>query len=230
MKQLALGLADPPAPGFDNFVAGRNAELLDALRAQCEPDSSERMVYCWGEAGCGRTHLLQAGAAHASALGRQALWFPEAGGDGSALVLVDDVERLDGTAQIRLFGLYNELRDSGGCLLAAGNAAPAQLPLRADLITRLAWGLVYQVHVLTDGEKIAALERHARARGLRLPAEVSAYLLRHGRRDLRSLMATLDALDRYSLETKRAITLPLLRDLLHDNEMPITDSFQESTS
>lgn len=230
MKQLALGIADPPAPSFDNFVAGRNAELLDALRAQCELQSSERMIYCWGDAGSGRTHLLEAAAAQASLAGRRPRWFPEAGADAATLVLVDDVERLDAAAQERLFGLYNELRDSGGCLLAAGNAAPAQLRLRADVVTRLAWGLVYQVHELTDEEKIAALERHARARGLRLPAEVSAYLLRHGRRDLRSLMAALDALDRYSLETKRAITLPLLRDLLHDTETPTTDSFQESTS
>lgn len=229
MRQLALGIAEPPAPSFDNFVTGRNDELLAALHAQCLPQPVERMIYCWGETGSGRTHLLQAAAQHALAMGRRSTWFSETVTDASALVLVDDVERLDAAAQARLFGLYNELREGGGCLLAAGSAAPAHLPLRPDLLTRLAWGLVYQVHALTDQEKVAALERHAQARALRLPAEVSAYLLRHGRRDMRSLMATLDALDRHSLETKRPITLPLLRDLLQD-AAPMTDSLQESPS
>jgi DnaA-homolog protein len=229
MRQLALRIAEPPAPGFDNFVTCRNAELLAALHAQCLPQPAERMIYCWGEPGSGRTHLLQAAARHAPAMGRRSTWFSEEVADASALVLVDDVQRLDAEAQARLFGLYNELRDGGGCLLAAGDAAPAHLPLRPDLLTRLAWGLVYQVHALSDQEKVAALERHAQARALRLPAEVSAYLLRHARRDMRSLVATLDALDRHSLETKRPITLPLLRDLLQD-AAPVTDSLQESPS
>jgi DnaA family protein len=87
------------------------------------------------------------------------------------------------------------------------------------LRTRLGWGLIYQVHELTDDEKIAALSQRALARGLTLSSGVLPYLITHFRRDMRSLSATLDALDRYSLETKRAITLPLLRDLLlHEPE------------
>jgi DnaA-homolog protein len=43
---------------------------------------------------------------------------------------------------------------------------------------------------------------------------VPAYLLTHFRRDMPSLMALLDALDRFSLEQKRAVTLPLLRTML----------------
>lgn len=228
MRQLALRIAEPPAPSFDNFVAGRNAELLAALRALCQPQSNERMIYCWGETGSGRTHLLQAASERARSAGLQSAWFPEPVAGSGVIVFVDDVERLDPVAQERLFGLYNDLRESGGRLLAAGNAAPAHLALRPDLLTRLAWGLVYQVHALTDEEKIAALERHAQARALRLPGEVSAYLLRHGRRDMGALVATLDALDRHSLATKRPITLPLLRDLLHDSAHR-TDPFPEST-
>ena len=40
------------------------------------------------------------------------------------------------------------------------------------------------------------------------------FLLRHGRRDLASLRAVLDALDAASLERKRPITLPLLREMM----------------
>jgi DnaA family protein len=92
--------------------------------------------------------------------------------------------------------------------------APARLQLRPDLLTRLGWGLVFQVHVLSDDDKRVALKRHAAARAFDLRDEIVEYLLRHLKRDLPSLMAVLDALDRYSLETKRPITLPLLRQLL----------------
>jgi DnaA family protein len=75
--------------------------------------------------------------------------------------------------------------------------------------------------VLDDDEKAAALTRHAQGRGFNLTKEVTDYLLHHVRRDLQSLLALLDALDRYSLATKRAITMPLLRELLNDESETI---------
>jgi DnaA family protein len=93
-----------------------------------------------------------------------------------------------------------------------------QLKLREDLVTRLAWGLVYQVHALTDENKAQALADHATSRGFRLAPEVSDFLLTRARRDLPTLLATLDALDRYSLETRRPVTVPLARELLQSAE------------
>ncbi|MBI3055057.1 MAG: DnaA regulatory inactivator Hda [Betaproteobacteria bacterium] len=218
MKQLVLDIALPAAPTLDNFVPGRNAELVVALYALANGASNERFFYLWGADGSGRSHLLRAAAAAARRNGRRTVWFDaqtkviDAADD--VLCAADDVHLLGAEAQIALFNLHNRIRGGNGALLASGNAAPAQLRLRADLVTRLAAGLVYQLHGLGDEEKSAALRRHADARGLRLAPEVTAYLLRHARRDMPSLLALLDALDRYSLETKRAITVPLLRELL----------------
>ena len=218
MKQLVLDIALPAAPTLDNFVPGRNAELVVALYALANGASNERFIYLWGADGSGRSHLLRAVVAAAGRKGRRTVWFDaktqviDAADD--ALCAADDVHLLGAEAQIALFNLHNRIRGGNGALLVSGNAAPAQLRLRADLVTRLAAGLIYQLHGLDDEEKSAALRRHADARGLRLSQEVTAYLLRHARRDMPSLLALLDALDRYSLETKRAITVPLLRELL----------------
>jgi DnaA family protein len=130
------------------------------------------------------------------------------------LYLLDDCDRLDDDQQIAAFALYNQIREAGGVLVAAATKPPAQLMLREDLRTRLAWGLVYQVQGLSDEEKIDALSKSADARGLVLSPGVLPYLLTHSRRDMQSLSAILDALDRYSLETQRPITMPLLRELL----------------
>jgi DnaA family protein len=219
MKQLALDIAQAPAPALDNFVPGRNAELVVALYSTANGASSERFIYIWGAAGSGRSHLLRAVVDAARTDGRPATLIDSNAEEYDAaddeLCAVDDVHLLNPQAQIALFNLHNRIKAGRGTLLASGNAAPAQLDLRADLVTRLASGLVYQVHGLNEEEKVAALRRHAQARGFQLSQEVVAYLLRHAQRDLPSQLALLDALDRYSLANRRAITLPLLRELLN---------------
>ena len=215
MQQLLLQLAPPPAPTLDNFVPGRNGAALRALRDIAGAKGGERFVYLWGEPGSGRTHLLRGLTLAAGA--RNARYFsgaPVADVADEQVYAVDDVQQLAPDDQIELFDLYNRVRAVGGALVASGEAAPGQLALRADLRSRLAWGLAFQLHPLSDAEKSAALRAHARARALDLPEDIIAYLLRHAQRDMASLVGILDALDRYSLEQKRPVTLPLLRDAL----------------
>jgi len=198
-RQLALPISPAPEPTLENFVPGANAELLARLRALAAGELAEAVLYLWGEPGSGRSHLLAASAR-------------------PGLVVADDVERLDTAGQIALFNAINAARDAGGTVLAAGNAPPAQLALREDLKSRLAWGLVYQVKPLTDAEKALTLHGEAARRGLKLSDEVVWYLLTHVRRDLRSLIALLDRIDRASLEQRRAVTLPLVRELIRNLE------------
>jgi DnaA family protein len=129
---------------------------------------------------------------------------------------VDHVETLSETGQIALFNLFNRLRANGGRLLVAATHPPVQLKLREDLRTRLGSGLIYRLQPLTEPEKITALAAQALSRGMRLPAGALDYLLARAPRDMRSLAALLVALDRYSLEHKRPITLPLLRAVLQN--------------
>ena len=217
MKQLVLDLSLTQPATLENFIGSRNAELLARLRDMLDEQSNERLVYLWGAAGSGKTHLLKGFADAACRYGLSAAYIT----DGMVpdltptdVVALDDVQYLEDAAQVALFNLYNQVREGSGVLLVSGDRAPAQLDLRQDLVTRLGWGLVYQVHPLTDKEKVQALQTRAKARGFQLTREVTVYLLRHWQRDLPSLIAVLDALDSYSLETKRPITVPLLREIL----------------
>ena len=161
----------------------------------------ERFVFLWGPGGSGKSHLLRAFSEAAAAAKREA-------------AVADDVARLGEAEQIALFDLCNRLRASKGALVASGAAPPAQLPLRADLRSRLASGIVLQLHPLNDADKAAALSAHAAERGIALDRELIAYLLSHFDRDMGTQLALLDALDRYSLQRKRQVTLPLLREAL----------------
>jgi DnaA family protein len=194
--QLILELAPPAPPTLDNFAVGANAAAVTALRAAAQ--GAESVVYLWGEPACGKSHLLEAT--------RRAA--------GDRLLVLDDVDALDAADQVRAFEAFNRARGEGRSVVAAGSAPPAQLALREDLRTRLGSGLVFQVRPLSDDEKAAALRAQAASRGIALPDEVAAYLLRHLPRSLALQLAVLDALDRYSLAHKRAITLPLVREAL----------------
>lgn len=204
MQQLALAISAPSEPTLDNFVVGANAEVVAQLRELAGGASRESVVYLWGEAASGRSHLLRAAA--------------RAAADPDRLHVADDVEALDPDAQVSLFNRINRAREAGGAVLAAGNAPPLKLRLREDLRSRLGSGLVYQVRALDDADKARFLRGEAAQRGLQLPDEVAAYLLSHVRRDMATLVAILDALDRYSLERKRPVTLPLLREALAAQE------------
>jgi DnaA family protein len=217
VKQLLLDIAPAPRPSLDNFVPGRNVELLTALRVLPDGASGKRSLYLWGPSGSGRTHLLHAAIDDFSQRGLNVQGANGRDWDGlntCDLVVLDDVEKLDEAAQIALFNLFNQLRESGRALIVSGPCAPTQLNLRDDLRTRLGWGLVYQLLALDDAEKTQALQRHAADRGFQLSAEVVDYLLRHVRRDLPTLMGMLDALDEWSLTAKKPVTVPLLRQLL----------------
>ncbi len=230
-RQLTLDLGTPPPSTFDNFFAGANSELVARLTglddALAAGPLADRTFYVWGEPGSGRSHLLaalvhNAGPARARFLGPQSALAAFTFNPQVPIYAVDDCDKLASAQQIALFNLFNEVRaHPSAALVATGNAAPIALAVREDLRTRLGWGLVFHLAPLPDDDKTAVLKHAAKERGIALADDVPAYLLTHFRRDMPSLMALLDALDRFSLEQKRAITLPLLRTML---ALPASDA------
>jgi len=233
MTQLLLDLEPPRIPTLENFMVGRNAEVVAALRHLCAtvPEHpSARCLYLWGPPGSGRSHLAQATCAlldgrfldgrTATAAQVRAAAEPrdDAAPDARRMLAVNGVEALDADAQEALFHAINLLRDDPrGALVVTGNATPRDLFLkhgRDDLRSRLAWGLVYQLHRLDDAEKDAALEQRADQQGFPLAPEVRRYLLTHFSRDLGSLMRMIDVLDRHAREHQRMVTVPMIREFL----------------
>jgi DnaA family protein len=214
-EQLVLALAAAEPPSFANFVVGANGEAVAALAAAAAGRAPGSIVL-WGAEGSGRTHLLRAFAAAAGARYVASAAALDEDTDMRAAA-IDDADRSDAPGQARLFTLYNAVRARGGTFVAAMDSPPARVALRDDLRTRLGWGLTFELRALADADKPAALLAHARQLGITLGDDVIAYLLAHGRRDMRTLLSTLAALDRHSLSTHRAITVPLLRDWMARN-------------
>ena len=222
---LALGLQD--APGLDDFIVGRNRQVIDALQRLHDPEG-ESLLYLFGPAGSGRSHLLLAKCAEAGRQGLQSAYLDLQDRDALApemlegletldLVAVDDVQRIGGDDawEQALFTLFNRCRDRGTAMVFSADQGPARLPIRLpDLRTRLAWGLTLAVQGLDDEGRLGLLQSLASRRGLKLPDEVARYLIERTARDAGDLVKTIERLDRASLAERRRLTIPFVRDIL----------------
>lgn len=229
--QLALNLRLRDASSFENFLVARNREPFEQVQTGVSRlaarSTSAQWLYIWGEGGCGKTHLLEAACRAAQQLGESALYIPLREKatlstalledvEQSALVCVDDVQAIagDGVWEAALFALYERLRAQGRLLILAAQPNPAGVDFKlADLASRLSAGLIYQLHALSDPEKISALRLRAQRRGLAMTEEVANYLLTRFPRDTHSLFALLDRLDVATLAAQRRLTIPFLRSL-----------------
>lgn len=219
--QIPLQIKLNDAATFVNYLSGANAEIVKILQAGTEP-----YLYLWSAEATGKTHLLQA-LCHSMGQG-QAIYLPLKelaqqpaeileGLEQFRLVCVDDIQCIAGHAdwELNLFHLYNRLREQGGHLCITSNVSPEQLNVQlADLLSRLKWGLVYQLQVLKDEDKIRAMQLRASQRGFDLTDEVAKFLLNRYPRDLHNLFALLDKLDSASLQAQRRLTIPFVKQWL----------------
>ena len=223
MKQIPLALGGATRRTFDNFMPGANEPAIAHLQALSAQGAHWAPVYLWGASGSGKTHLLEALVNRCEQQGLRAGWFdardpaPWPHDEAWALIVIDACDALDADQQRAAFALFVEAATRGVTLAAAGRVPPVDLPLREDLRTRLGWGHVFAIRPLGEREARAALGREADRRGVSLSDEVMDYLLTRFARDLKHLMAQLDRLDSFSLATKRAITVPLLKLMLAED-------------
>ena len=224
MKQIALDIGLETAPTLASFFAGPNEPALGHLRLWAgSPTRSPVPTYLWGADGSGKTHLLRAVQHALREQGASAGWLdatvhepPEYNPDWSVLLL-DDVQLFTAVQQHAAFNWFVNAQTHQRGVLAAGLLPPADLALREDLRTRLGWGHVFHLQVLSEPERRAVLRQEADARGVFLGDEVMDFMLTRFSRDLGHLMALLGQLDGYALQTKRAITIPLIKSMLEDD-------------
>jgi len=225
MKQMALDIGLHTAPTLESFFTGPNSAALEHLRLWTSSQMPSPVpTYLWGESGSGKSHLLRAVQSELTDSGMRVGWLDANHNDRLSFdeswtaVLMDDVHLYNLEQQQLAFNWFvNALAPKTGLarwVLAAGMLPPADLKLRDDLRSRLGWGHVYALQVLSDTERAAVLRLEADARGLFLSDDVMSYMLSRFSRDLSSLMTLLDHLDQYALQTQRAITIPLIKSML----------------
>lgn len=226
-NQLPLSLKLRDDTLFDNFYVGNNKQLIDTLKLFTSK-KSEQFIYCYGEEGVGRSHLLQACCHAASEKNHSIFYLPLKNVEeflpvvfedleNQQIVCIDDVDAIVGKHEWEeaLFYFYNRARENNVLLLVSAQKPPQQLQcILPDLQSRLSWGLTLEIKNLTDTEKMQALQMRAALRGLHLSEEVSHYLMHHYSRNMRDLFFVLEKLDQASLAAKRRLTIPFVKSIL----------------
>jgi DnaA family protein len=227
LNQLTLGVGLKDDATFDNFYAGSSHLLVDVLKKAAK-GQGEKVIYLYGSAGIGRTHLLQACCHLANQHHLRTVYLPLAnlielspqileGLEQLDLVCVDDVHVIAGRPawEEAFFHAYNRIHDKGKRLIVSANVPPKSLGIAlSDVVSRLVWGIVYQLQPLTDDEKIHVLVMRARVRGMMLVEEVARYMVRHYERHMSALFSALDLLDQASLSAQRKLTIPFIKSIL----------------
>ena len=224
MSQLALPLQLADHAVFASFLDSGNEPLVATLVSVAEGRSGQG-CWLWGSASTGKTHLLQAVCDRA---GDRSIYLPmdmlSAAGPGilegladREIVCIDDIDRVAGSAEweLALFTLFNDLDAGNGQLVVSASAAPRESGFGlADLASRMSRLPVFHLRPLDEANLAAALQLRASHRGLELPDETAAYLLKRSRRDMASLYDLLDKLDLEALRAQRRLTIPFVRDVL----------------
>jgi len=228
MRQLPLGVRLADRAVFASFLAGPNLQALEHVR-ELASGAAGGVAWLCGPTGSGKTHLLQAACA-AAGEARRAGYYPlaELGPLGAALLeglpqieclCLDDVDAVAGEPdwERSLFGVYREVEERGGRLIAAAAMPPALLNWALpDLGSRFAASAVFQLRDLDELEQRQALKLRAQLRGLDLPEETARWLQRRFPRDMRTLYELLDTLDEAAIIAQRRLTVPFIRSVLRE--------------
>lgn len=230
-KQLTFTGITPQCQQEHDFNWNDNLALKHHL-THLNKQKDDQFIYIWGAHDSGKTHLLQTIAEQFS-LNKPSIYIPLSMADSISPNCLENLElqhvvSLDDIGHIKhqsdweeaIFHLYNRIRETQNTILViSGDLPPTQLGLQLpDLISRLQWGLCWQLKEPSDETKIDILMNIANKKGFELPLTVAQYLLSRNERNLASLMQILDKLDIYSIEAqRRIITIPFLKKCLSAN-------------
>ncbi|MDA9030945.1 DnaA/Hda family protein [Candidatus Pseudothioglobus singularis] len=221
MNQLGLPISLNTSMLLESLVA--NKELLRLIN-QLFLDEKSSEVFIYGASGQGKTHILQGAVLRALDLDKNAIYidcsepFPEHildFIDQVHFISFDNVHLISSKNQEIFFDLYNQARQSQILILVSGDRLPSDLEVMKDIKTRLSLAAVYKLEELNDELIMRVIDSQMSQRNLSINSGVYEYLFKNYSRDLKLLLATLNDLDKASLQAKKAISIPFVRKFLN---------------
>lgn len=213
MAQLALPIAHPPTYLESDFLQAASNAAARAWLARTNDWPGGRLVL-FGEAGCGKTHLLRVWAVRVGArlIDATTLRQPPPGPPDTALA-IDDADRA--ADEPALLHWLNAATAAQTPVLLAGRASPTRWPTRLpDLSSRVRAATAVEVGAPEDTLLRALLARLLSDRQIAVPEAVQDYVLIRLPRTPAAIREAADRLDRAALEAGRPVSRSLAADVL----------------
>ncbi|MDG2093608.1 MAG: DnaA regulatory inactivator Hda [SAR86 cluster bacterium] len=224
-KQLTFPWNKENKSSFDSFYTTKlNKQLLFLLKNEALKD--DLLIY--GAKDSGKTYLLQALCNQFNNQGKSSFFLPVRQAielsvdildslENIELVCIDGIESLVGNKawEIGLFNLINRSFNSNNRLIftSAKNIDGMNFELK-DLDSRLRKIQSHELHSLADDDILYALKHIANLRCIELGSKEAQYLLTYADRNISDLVKILESLDQLSMEMKRKITIPLIKEVI----------------
>ncbi len=215
-SQLALNIRLRDDATFENFVGSAAGKI----------QGTDRILYLWGQAGSGKSHLLQALCHKVNAKKKESIYLQHLGNHSSeilhslesfSLVCLDDIGEVIGSEswELELFHLMNSVKDGSTKLVVSASTPSARLNIvLPDLASRLRAAVAIETDALDDKEKVGMLMRRASNRGFALNDEVARFILDRSPRDMHHLIELLGKLEMETLRQQRKLTIPFVKKTL----------------
>ncbi|MBF0446892.1 MAG: ATP-binding protein [Magnetococcales bacterium] len=241
-SQFFLEFPISPDYSFSSFVATGENRLVrqEIINFNARSGGCLTLV---GEAGTGKTHLLNAAVVlgnksdvrapnpqaiylHPRTLLKQLHDQPKEEDlsilltrySHYALVAIDDLDWLEGSQALQeaVLFLFNHIRGLGKKLLLASAIAPQEMAwLREDLRSRLLWGELLTLSAPLDEELGIILEKMAQDRQIRLSPKLIQFLMLRLPRRVPDYARAMAELDRAGMALKKKLTVPLAKKVLN---------------
>lgn len=215
-NQLTLNIRLEDDATFENFIGSAAGKI----------QGTDRILYLWGEAGSGKSHLLQALCNKANVKNKDSIYLQGLGKhapeilhslESFPLVCLDDIHEVIGNEywELELFHLINSVKDGNTRLVVAASTPSARLNiLLPDLASRLRAAVAIETDSLDDQEKLEILKTRAGNRGFALNDEVARFILDRSPRDMHHLIELLGKLEVETLRQQKKLTIPFVKKTL----------------
>ncbi|CAA0109028.1 DnaA regulatory inactivator Hda [BD1-7 clade bacterium] len=228
-QQVLPGFLNNDNGSFDSYYVSEAHRLVVQNLRRLLTDHQTDFVYLAGVSGAGKSHLLQAICEDASHQGIKAVYLPlsklkdyvpETVLDEVReypLVCLDDLQMIATHSEweVALFEFFNWRMDRQMPLYFAADKPASLLDIElADLKSRLAACLSFQLTQLDDDGKAAVMQYRAMHRGMQLNDACAHFIIQRSGRNMKQLMAVLEALEQSSLVAGRKLTVPFIKSVL----------------
>jgi DnaA family protein len=114
-----------------------------------------------------------------------------------------------------LFNLINNALQTGCRLVFTSSSEEGRINFSlADLDSRIRKFQSYEIFPISDEHLFKALKKISNLRSITLGEKEAQYLITYTKRNIADLVNILESLDQLSMENKRRITIPLIKELL----------------
>jgi len=233
-----------PKYTFDAFVIGSSNRFAHAaaLAVAERPGLAYNPLFIYGDAGLGKTHLLQAVAHFVrenypnfliryvtsetflndyvdSIRNRTQEPFRRKYRDTPDVLLVDDIQFVEGKEgfQEELFHTFNALYETGRQIVLSSDRSPDHIATLEDrLRTRFKWGLITDIQPPDLETRLAILRKKAERETTQVPHEVLAFIAESITDNIRELEGALTKVTAFATLTKEPLTVDMARRVLAD--------------